>query len=312
MHAALTRHQLPLEPAVQLHEAVPLVEQLIIAARGAASRQQSSTPQIACAFSGVLEQQTTDARGAETIGHVHREDLGSPTTALVEMPERDQMHHRRDLATELGHEQVAPVGAIDVDQRVEIRSEVIGSLRHSPLGGVSENRDQGGHVARHGITEVGLHLPALFHPASYDRRMADQDPDQDADHVRELLDAAIGVQAHAHAPYSHFSVGAALRTRSGAMFVGCNVENAAFPEGVCAEAGAISAMVAAGERTIDAVVTYCDGDALATPCGGCRQKIREFADGDTVVHAAGPDGVRTTYTMAELLPDSFGPENLPG
>jgi cytidine deaminase len=94
------------------------------------------------------------------------------------------------------------------------------------------------------------------------------------------------------------------------VFAGCNVENAAYPEGVCAEASAISAMVSAGERLIDAIVTVCDGVQLGTPCGGCRQKIREFADSTTTVHAAGPDGIRRSYSVAELLPDSFGPEHL--
>lgn len=127
----------------------------------------------------------------------------------------------------------------------------------------------------------------------------------------ELVEAARAVQAHAYAPYSRFPVGAALRTPSGRVFVGCNVENAAYPQGVCAEASAISAMASAGEREIDVLVTVCDGDALATCCGGCRQKIREFASPATVVHAAGPDGVRATYTIDQLLPDSFGPEHLP-
>lgn len=126
----------------------------------------------------------------------------------------------------------------------------------------------------------------------------------------DLLAAAIAVQAQAYAPYSNFLVGAALRTRSGAVFSGCNVENAAYPQGTCAEAGAIAAMCAAGEREIEVIVTVCDGDMLSTPCGGCRQKIREFAAPDTLIHAAGPDGVRATYTMVDLLPDGFGPENL--
>lgn len=126
----------------------------------------------------------------------------------------------------------------------------------------------------------------------------------------ELLAAALAVQQQAYAPYSHFKVGAALRTRSGRAFSGCNVENAAYPQGTCAEAGAIAAMCAAGERDIAVIVTVCDGEMLSTPCGGCRQKIREFAAPDTVVHAAGPEGIRATYTMAELLPDGFGPENL--
>ena len=91
----------------------------------------------------------------------------------------------------------------------------------------------------------------------------------------------VEVQTQAYAPYSHFLVGAAIRTRSGRVFSGCNVENAAYPQGTCAEAGAIAAMVAAGERAIEVVVTVCDGEMLSTPCGGCRQKIREFADAST-------------------------------
>ena len=126
----------------------------------------------------------------------------------------------------------------------------------------------------------------------------------------ELFAAALHVQPNAHVPYSGFRVGAALRTSSGAVFSGCNVENAAYPQGVCAEAGAISAMVSAGERVIDAIVTVCDGEVLGTCCGGCRQKIREFATAETLIHNAGPDGVRKTFTMDELLPDSFGPEHL--
>jgi cytidine deaminase len=136
--------------------------------------------------------------------------------------------------------------------------------------------------------------------------MSDADPSIEP----ELHAAAIDAQANAHVPYSHFRVGAAIRTKSGAIFAACNVENAAYPQGVCAEAGAISTMVSAGEYAIDAIVTVCEGKALSTCCGGCRQKIREFADEATLIHVAGPDGVRKTYTMNELLPDSFGPENL--
>lgn len=128
----------------------------------------------------------------------------------------------------------------------------------------------------------------------------------------DLVAAARAVQAHAHAPYSHFLVGAVVRTPSGRLFTGCNVENASYPLGTCAEAGAIAAMAAAGERAIEVILTIADGELLATPCGGCRQRIREFATPSTVIHVAGPEGVRRTYTMDELLPDSFGPENLAG
>ena len=130
--------------------------------------------------------------------------------------------------------------------------------------------------------------------------------------VQELFEAARAVREHAHAPYSGFRVGAALRAGSGRIHAGCNVENASFPEGICAEAAAIGAMVAAGDREIVEVLTVADGDDLVTCCGGCRQRIREFAGPTVPVHAAGPDGVRRTFTVAELLPASFTAAQLPG
>src|SRR4051794_9436771 len=125
-----------------------------------------------------------------------------------------------------------------------------------------------------------------------------------------LFEAAKAIQGRAYVPYSRFKVGAAIRTPNGRVFAGCNVENAAYPQGSCAEAGAISAMVAAGESKIVAVLTICDGEAIGTCCGGCRQRLREFAQGNTPIYAAGPDGVRATFTLDELLPHSFGPEHL--
>ncbi|MCU1399774.1 MAG: cdd [Acidimicrobiales bacterium] len=128
--------------------------------------------------------------------------------------------------------------------------------------------------------------------------------------VDEMFAAARAVQQNAHAPYSNYRVGAALLTPSGRIFVGCNVENAAYPQGACAEAGAIAAMVAAGEREIVAVLTVCDGEQLGTCCGGCRQRIREFAKLSIPVYAADATGVRATFTLDELLPHSFGPAHL--
>ena len=127
-----------------------------------------------------------------------------------------------------------------------------------------------------------------------------------------LFTAAKTAQARAYAPYSRFKVGAAIRGASGAVYAGCNVENAAYPATSCAEAGAISAMVAAGETRIAAVLVIGDGELLVTPCGNCRQKIREFAGPETPVHIAGPQGVRAMFTLAQLLPESFGPDNLKG
>ena len=126
----------------------------------------------------------------------------------------------------------------------------------------------------------------------------------------ELLAAAEAVKGNAHVPYSHFHVGAAIRTTSGNVFVGANYENAAYPQGVCAEGTAIGAMVTAGEYAIDTIVTVCDIDVTPTPCGGCRQKIREFAVPSTRIRVAGPSGFLKTYTIDDLLPDSFGPEQL--
>ncbi len=125
-----------------------------------------------------------------------------------------------------------------------------------------------------------------------------------------LFEAARDVQMRAYAPYSCFKVGAAIATESGRIFAGCNVENAAYPVGTCAEAAAIAAMVAAGESRISSVVVMGEGEHLVTPCGGCRQRIREFARPETPIHVAGPEGIRAHFTMETLLPFSFGPGHL--
>lgn len=128
-----------------------------------------------------------------------------------------------------------------------------------------------------------------------------------------LIDAALVARGAAYAPYSRFTVGAALRTVEGAIHAGCNVENAAYPEGTCAEAGAVAAMALAGGRRIAELVVAGGGDAPCTPCGGCRQKLREFGGPDMVIRivdAAGRTLLRTS--LAGLLPHSFGPDNLAG
>ena len=128
--------------------------------------------------------------------------------------------------------------------------------------------------------------------------------------LEALFQAARAAQARAYAPYSGFKVGAAVQGESGAVYAGCNVENAAYPVGTCAEESAIAAMVAAGERRIVAVLVMGEGQKLVTPCGACRQRIREFAAGDTPIHVAGPEGIRRSFTVEALLPFSFGPANL--
>lgn len=120
-----------------------------------------------------------------------------------------------------------------------------------------------------------------------------------------LIDDARAVRENAYAPYSNFKVGAAIQTASGAVFVGCNVENVAYPEGTCAEAGAIAAMCASGEREIVAVAVIADSPLPVTPCGGCRQKLAEFANGDAVVTMATMDGRTDVTSVGQLLPAGF-------
>jgi cytidine deaminase len=121
----------------------------------------------------------------------------------------------------------------------------------------------------------------------------------------DLKGAARAVRENAYAPYSKFKVGAAVRGASGTIYAGCNVENAAYPEGTCAEAGAIAAMVAAGETKLTEVYVIAGSSAPATPCGGCRQKLAEFGAGDVSVTMANVDGDEMHMTLADLLPGAF-------
>jgi len=125
-----------------------------------------------------------------------------------------------------------------------------------------------------------------------------------------LVEAARIVRDNAYAPYSSFRVGAALRSVEGNVHVGCNVENAAYPEGTCAEAGAIAAMVAAGDTRIAEIAVIAGGALPVSPCGGCRQKIAEFADPEVPVTLAAVAGDCITVTVADLLPGSFGAQDM--
>ena len=120
-----------------------------------------------------------------------------------------------------------------------------------------------------------------------------------------LLQAAKSVREKAYAPYSNFKVGAAIRSASGAIYSGCNVENVAYPEGTCAEAGAIAAMIAAGETEIAEALVIADSPLPVSPCGGCRQKLAEFSNGLVKVTMTTLGGNSQTLTMAELLPGAF-------
>ena len=129
----------------------------------------------------------------------------------------------------------------------------------------------------------------------------------------DLLAAALGARERAYAPYSEYSVGAALRDEHGRIHAGANVENAAYPQGQCAEASAIGILIAAGGRRVTEALVVADPAAgLPSPCGACRQRLREFMSLDASIHLAGPAGVIRTVTLGELLPLSFGPEFLLG
>ncbi|MCW2984126.1 MAG: cdd [Conexibacter sp.] len=119
-----------------------------------------------------------------------------------------------------------------------------------------------------------------------------------------MVDLARTAMERAYAPYSNFHVGVALRDETGALHSGANVENGAYPQGACAEASAIGALVVAGGHAIREVVVMADTE-LIVPCGGCRQRLSEFAAADTPIHLSGPEGVRRTVTLAELLPLAF-------
>ena len=131
-----------------------------------------------------------------------------------------------------------------------------------------------------------------------------------SENFEKLFNAAKMVRDNAHVPYSNFKVGAAFLTEDNSIISGCNVENAAYPQSQCAEASAIGNLVSQGFYQIKEVVVIGSGSLLCSPCGGCRQRLREFASLETQIHMCNSDGHLKTSTLKELLPDSFGPENL--
>ena len=118
------------------------------------------------------------------------------------------------------------------------------------------------------------------------------------------------IRDRAYVPYSNYPVGALIVTKNGNTYSGCNVENASYPLGNCAEAAAITSMVLAGEKNIKMIYVMSQNDQGGSPCGGCRQRIREFSDVDTQVILCSPSGVQQRLLLTDLLPNSFGPEHL--
>ena len=131
-----------------------------------------------------------------------------------------------------------------------------------------------------------------------------------SDYFVQMFEAAKKARENAHVPYSKFKVGAAILTKDNHIIVGCNVENAAYPQSQCAEATAIGNLVSQGYSTIKEILVIGSGTLLCSPCGACRQRIREFSSLKTPIHMCNIKGHIKTSTLEELLPDSFGPENL--
>ena len=126
----------------------------------------------------------------------------------------------------------------------------------------------------------------------------------------KMFTAAMDVHNLAYAPYSGFKVSASILSSTLKIYSGINIENAAYPQSQCAEASAISSMILAGDNIIQEILIIGDGKLLCTPCGGCRQRLNEFRQGDVLVHVCGTEGLRKTFSLNELLPYSFGPSNL--
>ena len=124
------------------------------------------------------------------------------------------------------------------------------------------------------------------------------------------IEATREAMSKAYVPYSNYPVGVLIVTDNGNTYTGCNVENASYPLGNCAEASAIASMVMGGEKKIKHIYVMTKNDEGGIPCGGCRQRIREFSDSNTEVFMCSKDGVQGRVNIAELLPNSFGPEHL--
>lgn len=134
-------------------------------------------------------------------------------------------------------------------------------------------------------------------------------------YVNKMHNLALNAMTKAYAPYSNFFVGACILTENNNLYSGCNVENSAYPQGWCAEASAISSMILAGDNKIKEILIVggLKGEIfnlLCTPCGGCRQKIREFANENCIIHIADKNKILQSFSLKDLLPYSFGPDNL--
>jgi homotetrameric cytidine deaminase len=270
---------------------------------------------------GVLSQRDTYFAGARGRLKLREQDGGSEAGARLIAYERPDKDAARTSAYRL-----AEVG--DPDALREALDAALGTLvvvdkrRHLLLYEnvrihLDEVQGLGSFVELEGVAQADSDLSSehelvarLREELALGETVAVSYSDLLLDGAQALLTAADAVMRNAHAPYSDFPVGAALRSPSGAIHVGANVENAAYPQGQCAEASAIGALVAAGERAITAVAVVAEKLDICPPCGGCRQRLKEFAAPDTPVYLGRPGGPLQTTTMAELLPLAFDEESL--
>ena len=265
---------------------------------------------------GRLKLREEDPGGATLIGYQRPDDAAERVSSyrLVEVPDADAL--RSALAAANGidvvvvkrrHVLMWETVRIHLDEVRGLGSFLELEAVAEPGSDLRRERDQ---VARlRALLEIpdealreGSYADALRGTGAGDGPVGEPDP--------ELVALAREAAGRAYAPYSDFPVGAAVRTTDGRRFAGANVENAAYPQGQCAEASAIGALVAGGGGEIAEVVVAAPSSALCTPCGGCRQRLREFTPDDAPIHLVDLERVRRTTSLGELLPLSFGPEHL--
>jgi homotetrameric cytidine deaminase len=268
---------------------------------------------------GVIRQRDTYFRVNSGRLKLREEDPGGATLVQYDRVDADEARESRyrlipvDDPGELGRALAASLGVLAVVekerhlllwQNVRIHLDHVKDLGDFlELEGVATaDSDLAGELDRVAHLTEALDLaPERILPNSYSDQVVGS---------QALVDAARAVMERAHAPYSRFRVGAALRADDGSIHVGANVENAAYPQGQCAEASAIGALIAAGRTRITEAAVIGDGDAPCVPCGGCRQRLREFMEPAAEIHLCSASGSRDTATLAALLPRSFGPEFL--
>jgi homotetrameric cytidine deaminase len=269
---------------------------------------------------GVLVQRDTYFRTRTGRLKLREEDPGGATLVQYERPDA-------------AHARVSAYRLVPVPDADELRGALDGALgtlvvvekeRHLLLWrGVRIHLDRvtglGAFVELEGVAAAGSDLTAESANVEELRAALGITPERTIEGsysdrllgAEALVAAAREAMERAYAPYSRFRVGAALRAEDGSIHAGANVENAAYPQGQCAEASAIGALVAAGRTRITEAAVIASADEPCVPCGGCRQRLRELMALDATVHLCGAGGTRESVTLADLLPRSFGPEHLP-